>query len=181
MPIAILNSLLRAASGSIDFIPVSGLVLEFPVNSMNGAHVCSFFIVLGDIFVEGTEFFSIVVTPINTLDRVDNTGTVFIVNDDQSKLIIIIVCTTLTLMIKLLLFLFLPPVIQCPNLQSPSNGDVTVRTLESLNHVQIANYTCNPGYVLNTDQFERVCLVNGNWSGFDPECIRKQNKIISKL
>lgn len=74
-----------SARENIDFIPVSGLMLEIPVNSVTGARVCSVLTVIGDIFAEGTEFFHIVVTPTNSLDKAANIGRVFIANDDQSK------------------------------------------------------------------------------------------------
>ena len=59
-----------------------------------------------------------------------------------------------------------PAAISCPNLPSPSNGQVVLRgtTLSST-----AVYSCNRGFIL-VGSNTRVCQVDGTWSGEAPSC-----------
>lgn len=66
-------------------------------------------------------------------------------------------------------YLFNDSAIDCGILQSPANGrvDFTATTFTS-----IAAYYCSEGFRLNGNE-TRECLMNGEWSGAEPQCIGK--------
>ena len=57
-------------------------------------------------------------------------------------------------------------VVQCGNLSSPVNGQVSV---DSNTFGSQANYSCSEGYVLNGNSI-RMCQSDGQWSGSEPTC-----------
>ena len=61
------------------------------------------------------------------------------------------------------------PVVQCPELEDPSNGQVTETGLEPFS---TATYTCNLGYDLIGDDI-RTCSEDGEWTKEEPTCQRK--------
>lgn len=66
--------------------------------------------------------------------------------------------------------LFLPHLyteIECPTLQNPANGRVT---LTGVTFGSTATYECDSGFVLVGDE-ERMCQDSGEWSGDEPLCI----------
>jgi len=69
------------------------------------------------------------------------------------------------------LALFSSLVIDCGVLYAPANGAVE---LTGTFLGDKATYNCNPGYVLKR-QAIRVCQVDGEWSGEEPVCKRKEN------
>ena len=58
---------------------------------------------------------------------------------------------------------------ECPQLQNPANGQVSVSgtTVGST-----ATYTCNSGFVIEGES-TRQCLGSGQWSGQAPTCARE--------
>ena len=60
-------------------------------------------------------------------------------------------------------------VAQCPELDDTINGMVE---WNSLSLGSVANYTCDPGFILVGDR-TRICGSNGIWSGMAPTCERK--------
>ena len=57
----------------------------------------------------------------------------------------------------------------CPTLTDPASGDVNFNSTEI---GSMANYSCNEGFILNGNA-TRICQDNGEWSGDDPTCQRK--------
>ena len=67
-------------------------------------------------------------------------------------------------------------VIDCGDLTAPEDGQVTftpgvVMTLET-GLDAVANYTCNVGYDLVGETL-RTCQANEEWTGTEPNCMRK--------
>ena len=72
--------------------------------------------------------------------------------------------------VRLSIFIVSFSALSCPNLSSPSNGNIA---LSSSNFVgSIATYSCNSGYKA-TFSSTRYCQADGQWSGGAPSCIRK--------
>ena len=65
--------------------------------------------------------------------------------------------------------------LKCPKLFQ-TNGGVS---FEGLNTGWVATYECNKGSILKGNLM-RQCLVTGDWSGSQPECISKKLVIIVK-
>lgn len=61
------------------------------------------------------------------------------------------------------------PVVSCPQLTDPSNGQVSVTGLEPFS---TATYVCDPGFVLFGDEI-RTCSEEGVWSKDEPTCQRE--------
>ena len=61
------------------------------------------------------------------------------------------------------------PVVVCPELTNPDNGQVD---LSGMNIGSLANYSCNSGYNLTGSEL-RMCMADGSWSGQDPVCQSK--------
>ena len=59
------------------------------------------------------------------------------------------------------------PAIDCGDLNSPSNGQVT---LTGTTFGSTATYECNTGFTL-MGNMERTCQDDGNWSGNEPTCV----------
>ena len=57
-------------------------------------------------------------------------------------------------------------VLECEDLASPANGQVT---LNGTAFGSIAIYSCDDGYVLNGNEM-RICQSSGEWSGDEPTC-----------
>ena len=60
--------------------------------------------------------------------------------------------------------------IQCPNLQGPPNGVVTLT--EDTSVFSVAMYSCNFGYMIDRES-NRTCQINGKWTGSQPFCVCK--------
>ena len=74
---------------------------------------------------------------------------------------------------KLGLMKLLFSVVDCLNLTSPSNGQVSVSTTT---FGSVATYTCEDGYMLMGFPM-RECLSNGSWSQQEPVCESKSSNI----
>ena len=59
--------------------------------------------------------------------------------------------------------------VDCPSLEDPMNGMVTV---DDVSVASLANYSCDFGYVVEGDS-ARECLPGGIWSSDAPTCERK--------
>ena len=62
--------------------------------------------------------------------------------------------------------LFYVTVVNCGDLEDPTNGTVV---FTSTLYKSVANYSCNTGYNLTGDN-SRTCLNSGEWSGSQPNC-----------
>ena len=60
-------------------------------------------------------------------------------------------------------------VVDCLNLTSPSNGQVSLTTTT---FGSVATYSCEEGYLLEGFPM-RECQANGNWSEEEPVCASK--------
>ena len=65
----------------------------------------------------------------------------------------------------------------CPKLNDPDNGDVSVSTT-AINGV--ATYSCDHGFTLSGNR-RRVCQAGARWSGSEPSCEGKSNRIKSRM
>ena len=83
--------------------------------------------------------------------------------------------TTITL--SLSLFLSIVDDEDCPVLENPENGAVTITGQEP---GDTASYVCNLGYILDGSN-TRTCQASGIWSGVAPTCNRKLSQHILKL
>lgn len=65
-------------------------------------------------------------------------------------------------------------VVMCPTLSNPANGLVVMST----NSVDsTAGYFCKDGFRFREgDPIVRICMQNGEWSGIEPQCIRKSER-----
>ena len=61
------------------------------------------------------------------------------------------------------------PVVVCPELMDPDNGQVE---LSDTVFGSAATYSCDDGYNLN-GSVSRMCMADGQWSGLDPACQSK--------
>ena len=50
-----------------------------------------------------------------------------------------------------------------------ANGTVTYNTSGALTSGTVATYSCEDGYELVGEE-TRICLVDGTWTGAEPEC-----------
>ena len=75
-------------------------------------------------------------------------------------------------MVVVLTYVLNISVVDCLNLTSPSNGQVSHRTTT---FGSVATYTCEDGYMLMGFPM-RECLSNGNWSQEEPVCESKSLK-----
>lgn len=68
-------------------------------------------------------------------------------------------------------YLFLPPThaVMCDELPDVDNGQIQ---LDSPDVGNVANYSCDQGYVLLGVQ-RRTCTEDGSWSDIEPSCIRE--------
>ena len=69
--------------------------------------------------------------------------------------------------------MLVPVVVDCLNLTSPSNGEVSLNTTT---FESVATYTCEEGYLLGGFPV-RECQANGSWSEEEPFCVRKLLKM----
>lgn len=66
----------------------------------------------------------------------------------------------------------LVPAVQCPYLDDPTNGRVS---LSGSTAGATATYTCNQGFILLGNEM-RICQSNGEWEGVAPICTREPYK-----
>lgn len=64
----------------------------------------------------------------------------------------------------------------CPRLEAPPNACI-VEAFAGPNPRAGAAvaYFCKPDFSLSSGSVTRVCMVNGEWDGEEPICIRKEN------
>ncbi|XP_066294197.1 P-selectin-like isoform X2 [Branchiostoma lanceolatum] len=61
---------------------------------------------------------------------------------------------------------------KCPNLSSPTHGEMTCNSGSEFRYPEACNFACEPGYELKfTNSRERHCQTNATWSGNDAQCI----------
>ena len=60
----------------------------------------------------------------------------------------------------------------CGMLAVPANGNVTYSNNGATTYLEIAVFTCNPGYDLSGIAY-RTCEANGKWRGSSPTCSLK--------
>lgn len=65
------------------------------------------------------------------------------------------------------LLFYLPTAVECPNLRSPNNGNVSTSLSNQFRSVAV--YSCNFGYRL-MGRKRRRCQANGRWTGRPPGC-----------
>ena len=75
------------------------------------------------------------------------------------------------------LTLILDAISTCGSLSNPRNGRVVVQGQSA---GSIATYYCNTGYSVQ-GYSQRVCNINGQWSGTTPACMKAGEKIFLKL
>ncbi|XP_041366610.1 uncharacterized protein LOC121381388 [Gigantopelta aegis] len=67
---------------------------------------------------------------------------------------------------------------ECSNLQTPANAAM-VEAKTSLGPGEFVQYTCDPGYDLQSGSLTRACLRNGQLTGCPPVCVASGNAVIS--
>ena len=60
-------------------------------------------------------------------------------------------------------------VVQCPDLSSPTNGNISCDSADVSHYEDQCSFSCDPGYEL-TGSSSRQCLSNESWSGSDVTC-----------